>query len=101
MEKDSLTGEGTRKQRQTAWRDRIDREAAAREQRRKELQAYEDNQVTKVTPGGEHARAEFRFRNVAVVGVGRKTEGVGARYGVPHNDRKRGMIKIPTRVDCV
>lgn len=29
----------------------------------------------------------------------RSRKGVGARYGMPHEDRKRGQVKIPTSVD--
>ncbi|KAK4188987.1 eukaryotic mitochondrial regulator protein-domain-containing protein [Podospora australis] len=47
-------------------------------------------------------RCEFRFEkiNVDTVGKdGRARGGVGWRYGVPHNDRRRGLIKIPTSVE--
>lgn len=46
-------------------------------------------------------RYEFRFRemNVDDAGAdGRSTKGLGSRYGAPHMDRKRGMVKIPTSV---
>ena len=49
----------------------------------------------------ETPRWEFRFRDVSVESVGkdgRDRRGVGARYGMPHEDRKKGQIKIPTRV---
>jgi len=47
------------------------------------------------------ARWDFKFEECSVddVGVdGRARRGVGARYGVPHYDRKRGQVKIPTSV---
>ena len=47
-------------------------------------------------------RWDFRFENInAVIGGNdeRSLKGVGARYGVPHQDRKRGQIKIPRRVE--
>ena len=47
-------------------------------------------------------RWDFRFENISVESVGsdgRSFRGVGARYGVPHQDRKRGQIKIPRRVE--
>ncbi|KAL9128443.1 MAG: hypothetical protein Q9217_002876 [Psora testacea] len=50
----------------------------------------------------ETPRWEFRFRDISVENVGkdgRDRRGVGARYGMPHEDRKKGQIKIPTRVD--
>ncbi|TQW01237.1 Ribosomal protein S35, mitochondrial [Cordyceps javanica] len=46
-------------------------------------------------------RYEFRFRemNVDDAGAdGRSPNGLGWRYGAPHMDRKRGMIKIPKSV---
>jgi hypothetical protein len=46
-------------------------------------------------------RFEFRFQNVSVHSAGKdgkNIRGVGWRYGVPHFDRKRGQIKIPTQV---
>ena len=52
---------------------------------------------TKETP-----RWEFRFRDISVESVGkdgRSRSGVGARYGMPHEDRKKGQIKIPRRVE--
>jgi len=47
-------------------------------------------------------RWDFRFQNISVDSVGldgRDTRGVGARYGVPHQDRKKGQIKIPRSVE--
>lgn len=46
-------------------------------------------------------RWEFRFREISVDDAGptgRGPKGTGWRYGVPHMDRKRGDVKIPTRV---
>jgi len=66
------------------------------ERRRREREARE---VAKVDNG----RSVFMFRDVKVdemVGAdGRGKMGVGARYGVPHQDRKKGQVKIPTRVE--
>lgn len=50
----------------------------------------------------ETERWEFRFRDISAENVGpdgRDRRGVGARYGIPHEDRKKGQIKIPTRVE--
>ena len=59
--------------------------------------------VEKETRRVEGGRAVFRFRDVkvdeVVGGRGRGREGVGARYGVPAQDRKKGQVKIPTRVE--
>lgn len=53
--------------------------------------------VTKV----KTERYEFRFKSINVNDVGRdgkSRNGVGWRYGAPHEDRKRGKVKIPTSV---
>lgn len=49
----------------------------------------------------EGRRWDFRFEDVSVEDVGRdglSEKGVGWRYGAPHDDRKRGKVKIPTSV---
>ncbi|KAL4721861.1 hypothetical protein ACLX1H_011052 [Fusarium chlamydosporum] len=46
-------------------------------------------------------RYEFRFKEVNVDDVGRdgrSRRGTGWRYGAPFEDRKRGLVKIPTSV---
>ncbi|KAF2004031.1 hypothetical protein P154DRAFT_519619 [Amniculicola lignicola CBS 123094] len=48
-------------------------------------------------------RWDFVFQDVSVEAVGKKgrdPRGVGWRYGFPHEDRKKGHVKIPTRVDA-
>lgn len=50
----------------------------------------------------ETGRWEFRITDVNVDDIGkdgRGHKGVGWRYGVPHMDRSRGQVKIPTRVE--
>ncbi|KAK0633760.1 eukaryotic mitochondrial regulator protein-domain-containing protein [Immersiella caudata] len=47
-------------------------------------------------------RFQFRFEGISVDSsgkTGRHIRGVGWRYGVPHNDRKPGAVKIPTKVE--
>ncbi|KAK5999064.1 hypothetical protein PT974_01452 [Cladobotryum mycophilum] len=46
-------------------------------------------------------RYEFRFKDINASDVGRNgraRSGTGWRYGAPHEDRKRGLVKIPTSV---
>ncbi|CAK7204250.1 hypothetical protein SEUCBS139899_007005 [Sporothrix eucalyptigena] len=46
-------------------------------------------------------RFEFRIRDINADNVGpkgRSPHAVGWRYGVPFDDRKRGQVKIPTKV---
>jgi len=67
----------------------------AAEQRRK---AWEEKTV-RVVSG---SRWDFRFREISVedIGVdGRGYNGTGWRYGAPHMDRRKGEVKIPTRVE--
>ncbi len=74
----------------------------AAERKRRELLEKEERLVRRVVPEGSAGRAEFRFRDIKVESVGkdgRAKEGVGARYGFPHEDRKKGMIKIPRKVE--
>lgn len=65
---------------------------------KRERQAAQEAAARKV----ENSRWQFRFENIKVESVGRDGRartGVGARYGVPPQDRKKGQIKIPTRVE--
>jgi hypothetical protein len=81
-------------------REKLVQEGRAREDREQRSIEREAREVKKVMP--EKGRWEFRFRDIKVENVGsdgRGRNGVGARYGIPHQDRKRGQIKIPTRVD--
>ena len=69
---------------------------------RKEWQEHEKKLVKKILPGGKTARAEFRFRDISVELAGkdgRGRKGVGMRYGIPSQDRKKGQVKIPTKVE--
>ncbi|KAL8838186.1 MAG: hypothetical protein Q9170_002229 [Blastenia crenularia] len=71
-------------------------EAAIINQRRQQSAAREA-----AAKKAENPRWLFRFEDVKVESVGkdgRAKGGVGARYGIPPQDRKKGQIKIPTRV---
>ncbi|KAF2807101.1 uncharacterized protein BDZ99DRAFT_465035 [Mytilinidion resinicola] len=68
---------------------------AEKEAKRKEWEAKTIMRV----PG---RRWDFVFQDISVESVGkdgRSEKGVGWRYGIPHEDRKRGQVKIPTKVD--
>jgi hypothetical protein len=48
-------------------------------------------------------RWDFVIEDVSVDSVGRNGRdyrGVGWRYGLPHEDRKKGQVKIPTQVEA-
>ena len=75
-------------------------ELLQKEKREKAKREREERAVTKVVP--ESGRWEFRFQDISVEDVGRTgrdRRGIGARYGFPHEDRKRGQIKIPRSVE--
>jgi putative heme iron utilization protein len=57
-----------------------------------------NNKVKMIGGGNFDLRVEQV--NVESTGkTGRSRKGVGHRYGMPHEDRKRGQIKIPTSVE--
>lgn len=62
--------------------------AAARAKFEKEKKAREEAALNIVDKG----RYQWRFQEA-------KTGKIGFRYGVPHQDRKKGQVKIPRRVD--
>ena len=95
IEKDRLEGTIFEERNSKNWeaadaRDRALEKVAAR-RREKEVKA------TTIVQSG---RWNFKFRDVVVdrESVGRHVPGVGSRYGVPPQDRKKGQVKIPTRV---
>ncbi|USP77726.1 hypothetical protein yc1106_05000 [Curvularia clavata] len=71
------------------------------EQKRKEEKRKEaELKALKVVP---QRRWDFVIQDVSVEAAGRDGRGAAAagwRYGVPHQDRKRGIPKIPTRVEA-
>lgn len=78
--------------------ERLEAEQAKRKEagRRKE----EELRKLKVVP---QRRWDFVFQDVSVDKAGRDgrgAEAAGWRYGVPHQDRKRGIVKIPTKVEA-
>ncbi len=77
---------------------RRDEEARARRERDERKRAERERKRTTVV---RTQRWDFKFMDVSAERVGkdgRAPEGVGWRYGFPHQDRKRGLVKIPTRV---
>ncbi|KAI9804393.1 MAG: hypothetical protein M1825_001291 [Sarcosagium campestre] len=103
MERDRQAGvdrrELYRKSEERAAKEQAEREA--RDERRKR---WVEQNVTRVAPsaeGGVGGRWEWRFSNISVQDVGkdgRAAAGTGWRYGVPHADRKKSHVKIPTHV---
>ncbi|KAK2782544.1 hypothetical protein FQN51_004560 [Onygenales sp. PD_10] len=84
------------------FQERIEREVASLKERKEKAKAREEAKLTRIVPEG--SRVEFRFRDVVVSQdttgkTGRGTAAPGRRYGVPNYERKRGMVKIPTKVE--
>lgn len=76
----------------------LEKEEKALIDAKRQRQAAQEAAARKV----ENPRWQFRFENIKVENVGRDGRargGVGARYGVPPQDRKKGQIKIPIRVE--
>lgn len=71
---------------------------AAAESKAQKQKAWEER-TQRVVNG---RRWDFKFQDVSAEDVGkdgRGRRGVGYRYGMPHEDRKRGIVKIPTSVE--
>ncbi|KAI9812775.1 MAG: hypothetical protein M1827_004531 [Pycnora praestabilis] len=99
LEKERLEGV-PREERIRRQRERTAAETKTREEKEARRRAREEKTVKRVRPAG--GRWEFRFTDVRVEEAGRDgrgVRGVGSRYGIPNEDRKRGQVKIPTRVE--
>jgi len=75
-------------------------EKEVRVRKLKEKARLEKEKLT--TKVAETPRWQFKFKDISVESVGkdgRARGGVGARYGMPFEDRKKGIIKIPRRVE--
>lgn len=82
------------------WANQKQRDLEAKESREKaeaKRKAWEE-QTQRIV---ETRRWNFKFQDISWKGGkdGRGRDGVGARYGMPHEDRKRGQVKIPTSVE--
>ncbi|KAB8236067.1 eukaryotic mitochondrial regulator protein-domain-containing protein [Aspergillus alliaceus] len=85
-----------------AYIERLNKEEAAEKERKRIAKERKEQQLTKVQP--ETSRFEFRFKDVVVSKEttgpdGRGAQAPGRRYGVPSYERKKGQVKIPTRVE--
>ncbi|KAJ5182828.1 hypothetical protein N7492_000444 [Penicillium capsulatum] len=82
---------------------RLERQEASEKKRRETAQARRENSIKHVEPEG--GRFDYRIQDAVFTKETTGTDGrapwaPGRRYGVPTNDRKRGMVKIPTRVEA-
>lgn len=79
---------------------RLEEEVKERREKVERAAKKEAEVTTRVKMG----RWDFRVRDVQTTRLGtgldgRGTGSPGARYGVPSEDRKRGHVKIPTKVE--
>lgn len=82
---------------------RLERQEVAEKKRRDRAQAHRENSIKHVEPEG--GRFDYRIQDAVFTKETTGTDGrapwaPGRRYGVPTNDRKRGTVKIPTRVEA-
>ncbi|KAF2464327.1 uncharacterized protein BDR25DRAFT_307312 [Lindgomyces ingoldianus] len=96
-ERDIASGLSIEERRQLA-EERMEKEQERR--RQQESKRLEELKKVKTVAG---RRWDFVFQDVNVESVGRdgrSPKGVGWRYGFPHEDRKKGQVKIPTKVEA-
>lgn len=83
--------------------ERLEKQEAAEQQRRERAQARREKSIQHVEPEGsrfDYRIQDAKFTRETVGADGRAPWVPGRRYGVPADDRKRGMVKIPTRVEA-
>jgi hypothetical protein len=86
--------------RQERYHERLREDQERREAAKAKRDAYEESKKTRV----DSDRWQFVITDVQATRQGtgldgRGTQSPGFRYGVPSQDRKRGHVKIPTKVD--
>ncbi|KAL1869841.1 hypothetical protein VTK73DRAFT_2915 [Phialemonium thermophilum] len=87
--------------REEAWR-RFEESARASENELAERERLKREREERNKIRVDSGRFEFRFESINVDDAGkdgRSRKGTGWRYGVPYSDRKKGQIKIPTKVE--
>lgn len=88
----------TQSERTTRMKDRYEQMEEATKEKVRRRQAAEAQRTTTV----EGKRWDFKFKDISADVVsknGRSRSAAGWRYGQPYEDRKKGQVKIPTRVD--
>lgn len=75
-------------------------EVAEKKKKAEEAKRREELETKQTVP---QRRWDFVFKDISVENAGRNgrdPRGVGWRYGLPHQDRKKGQVKIPTKVEA-
>ncbi|ODM15543.1 hypothetical protein SI65_09146 [Aspergillus cristatus] len=101
-ERDSINKPNERNENIKRFASRLQEEERIEAERKQATEQRRENRTRKVNP--EDSRFEFRFTDVVVsketTGAdGRGHKAPGRRYGVPSYERKKGQVKIPTRVN--
>lgn len=102
LERDRIVHPNEQRQVFQAHRARIAEDEAAEQERKRHAEEHRERHTSHVKP--ESSRHEFRFKDVVAnkgtTGAdGRGAKAPGRRYGVPSYERRKGQVKIPTRVD--
>ncbi|KAF1951302.1 hypothetical protein CC80DRAFT_496127 [Byssothecium circinans] len=98
VERDIVNGYGAEERLERA-RQRVIAKVSAKAEKEEAQKKAEREALTTVPK----RRWDFVIQDVSVESVGRKGRdhrGVGWRYGLPHQDRKKGQVKIPTHVEA-
>lgn len=97
LEKESLAG--MPREKRWARQQARDAQAAKEKQEREDKRKNWEERTQRIVPG---RRWDFKFQDISAEKTGKDGRARGApgiRYGMPHEDRKRGMVKIPTSVE--
>jgi hypothetical protein len=102
MERDRITNPNEYLERRQQHQARMRKLEEVEQERKRAAEAQAERRLMKVQ--SEASRFEFRFQDVVVSKEstgpdGRGHAAPGRRYGVPTYDRKKGQVKIPTKVE--
>ncbi|KAJ5689446.1 hypothetical protein N7462_003838 [Penicillium macrosclerotiorum] len=103
LELDRMANPDERRQVAARHAERLDKQEKVEQKRRELSKARREKSLQHVEPEG--GRFDYRIQDVKFTkettgADGRAPWAPGRRYGVPFNDRKRGTVKIPTRVEA-
>ncbi|EAW12787.1 mitochondrial 37S ribosomal protein mS45 [Aspergillus clavatus NRRL 1] len=101
-ERQTLAKPNEHRENMKLYRERLQKEEKAEQERKSLAKLRAEQQTVRVQP--DASRFEFRIKDVVVSREttgpdGRGARAPGRRYGVPTYDRKKGQVKIPTRVE--
>jgi hypothetical protein len=103
LERDRIAHPNERHTVQHRHAERLARQESLEQEARQRAQSRRDASQTTVSPTDsrfDYRIQDTKFTKETTGANGRAPWAVGRRYGVPHNDRTRGTVKIPTRVDA-